>query len=438
MASVTETGQAIKGVLGVIGDKVARETGFTKRESKLTGAKFAQATVLGWLHKPEATLAELSQIAASVGVAISPQGLDERFTPAAAELLHQVLNGALTQIISAQPVAIPILQRFSAVILQDSSTIVLPDVLAAVWKGCGGTDDHNVAALKLQVRLDITNGTLYGPVIEDGRAQDRGSSTQSAPLPAKALRIADLGFFSLDRMAQCDLEGSYYLSRLQVQTAVYGDTGHRLDLLRVLHEAGPGLIDLSVQLGWRHRLKARLIVIGVPQEVADQRRHRLREDARRRGQNVSQMALMLADWTILVTNAPPELLSASESLVMLRVRWQIELLFRLWKQHGLVDEWRTRNPWRILVETYAKLTGLVIQHWLFLVSFWPQANRSLVKGAQTVRSHATMLAAAIRGAITMDVAIAQITTCLSAGCRMNPRRKEPNTYQLLLGLTNDS
>ena len=61
MASVAEIGRAIKRVLSVVGDQVARETGFTQRASKLTGAKFVQAMVLGWLNKPAATLDELSQ-----------------------------------------------------------------------------------------------------------------------------------------------------------------------------------------------------------------------------------------------------------------------------------------------------------------------------------------------------------------------------------------
>ncbi len=46
MSSVAEIGQAIKSVLSTVADEVARETGFTERESKLTGAKFAQTTVL--------------------------------------------------------------------------------------------------------------------------------------------------------------------------------------------------------------------------------------------------------------------------------------------------------------------------------------------------------------------------------------------------------
>src|SRR4029453_6836424 len=118
-------------------------------------------------------LEELTQTAATLGVEISPQALDQRFTRAAAMCVKQVLDAALTRVITADPVAIPLLARFTAVAVQDSSTIVLPDALAAVWPGCGGsTPESTSAALKLQVRLDLRTGCL-AVQFQDGRASDR-------------------------------------------------------------------------------------------------------------------------------------------------------------------------------------------------------------------------------------------------------------------------
>ena len=74
----------------------------------------------------------------------------------------------------------------------------------------------------------------------------------------------------------------------------------------------------------------------------------------------------MADWTILITDAPAKRLRFEEALVLLRERWQMELLYKLWKQHGQVDEWRTSNPWRVLCELYAKLIGVLLQHWLIV------------------------------------------------------------------------
>ena len=117
-----------------------------------------------------------------------------------------------------------------------------------------------------------------------------------------------------------------------------------------------------------------------------------------------QKRLALADWTILVTNVPPELLSLEEALVLARARWQIELLFKLWKQHGQIDTWRTRKPWRALCELYAKLMALLVLHWLLVATCWTCPDRSLVKGAQTVRGYTLMLAAAMSGFIQLPSA----------------------------------
>ena len=93
----------------------------------------------------------------------------------------------------------------------------------------------------------------------------------------------------------------------------------------------------------------------VPQDVADTRRRCLRAAARAKGRQVSATRLALAAWTIFVTNVPVERLTLREALVLGRMRWQIELLFKLWKSHGRVDESRSTKPWRIPV-SYTHLT----------------------------------------------------------------------------------
>jgi len=85
---------------------------------------------------------------------------------------------------------------------------------------------------------------------------------------------------------------------------------------------------------------------------------------------------------MVVTNVPRARLSLPEALVLLRLRWQVERLFRLWKEQGQIDEWRTKNPWRILCEFYGKLTAMLIQQWLIQEGCWQDPWRSLVKAAE--------------------------------------------------------
>jgi hypothetical protein len=117
----------------------------------------------------------------------------------------------------------------------------------------------------------------------------------------------------------------------------------------------------------------------------------------------------------------------------------VELLFKLWRSHGQVDTSRSEQPWRIVCEVYAKLLAMLVLHWVVLVSCWHNPDRSLPKAAQTVQGHALGLGAAVATAHAESVVyLTRIARCLSVGCRINARRKHPNTYQLLLALSASS
>jgi len=434
MTTIPQLVEVLQELLTSVADRIAHETGFVRRESKLGGAEFSQTLVFGWLANPEATLSELVQAAATLGVLITEQGLDNRFTAPAAECLRQLLVTAVGLVVSARPVVVPILQRFNGVYIQDSTTITLPEVLADRWQGCGNASGTGQAALKVQVQFDYSSGTLSQIVLQDGRAQDRNAPVQSAALPVGALRLADLGYFNLPVLATLSQQDVYWLTRLQAGTAIYDPAGQRLDLLALLHPQDITTVDQAILVGSEQRLPCRLLAVRVPQAVADKRRQHLHTEARHKGQTVSQTRLALAEWTIFITNAPQDKLTLHEALTVARCRWQIELLFKLWKSHGHVDTSRSDHPWRVLCEVYAKLLAMVVQHWLLLVCCWTYPDRSLFKAAQTVRSHALHLAAHLGCAAQLGDAITVIQNCLAVGCRINKRRTSPHTYQLLAAL----
>ncbi len=434
MTTISELAQVLQELLTVQADRIARETGFVRRESKLGGAEFSQTLVFGWQANPEATLNELAQTAATLGVTITAQGLNDRFTAPAAACLRGLLETAVGMVVNAQPPMVPILQRFRGIYIQDSTTITLPEVLADVWQGCGNASGTGQAALKLQVQFDFCSGALSQVVLQDGRAQDRNAPVQSAALPAGALRLADLGYFNLPVLATLSQQDVYWLTRLQAGTVIYRPSGERLDLLALLRPQDTATVDQEILVGSAQRLPCRLLAVRVPQAVADKRRRELHTEARHKGQTVSQTRLALAEWTIFITNAPQEKLTLREALTVARCRWQIELLFKLWKSHGHVDTSRSDNPWRVLCEVYAKLLAMVVQHWLFLVCCWTYPDRSLFKAAQTVRSHALHLAAHFGCRVQLGDAITRIQSCLAVGCRINKSRVAPHTYQLLAAL----
>jgi hypothetical protein len=432
MTSVDEIAQVMKTLLTTTAERVGRDTHFVRRRSKLTPPAFAQTVVFGWQQSPAAALSELAQMARTVGVAITPQGLEQRFHAEAATFLHALLAAAMTTVVSADPVAIPLLQRFRAVLIRDSTIISLPDALAKVWRGCGDVTRHHLAALKVQVHCDLLTGTLGDLLLADGRTHDRICAGMLPPVPTGALCLADLGYFRLAFLQELSDHGAYFVSRLFVQTALFAPGGERLDLAAVLRTAATWPADLAIELGADERLAVQLIAVPVAQEIADQRRRQIKEAARKHGQKVSQAQLALADWTILLTNAPADLLSVAEILVLGRVRWQVELLFKLWKQHGQLDAWRSGQPWRILCEVYAKLLGLLLQHWVLIASCWAFPDRSLVKAATTLRAQIPLLAYAVAGHFDLVQVLTLIQTTLQGAPKQERRRAHPAAYQLLL------
>lgn len=432
MCTIAQLSEELQEIMTEVAYTIGQTSGLIQRERVLNGASFVQALTFGWLANPQASLGELNQSAANVGVQISPQGLNERFTPQAATCLRQVLEASLgVTLNTGERAALPILARFAGVYVTDSSVVGLPESLAEVWSGCGGT--HGVtAALKLQVRWELLGGQLIDIVLRPGREHDRRGAAYLTPVPAGSLQLEDLGYFKLDALQKSSQTGVTWVMRFKARTGLLTSTGEALDLVQYLADYAADTLDLSVQLGYNHHIACRLIARRLSATEAEKRRRNLRRAAQKRGQTLSAARLALADWDLYITNAAPDLLSTTEVMVVMRVRWQIELLFKLWKSQGGLTISASQNPWRILCEVYAKLLGLVIQHWLILTTDWAFPTRSLHKAAQTVRKHAFHLACVLSDRERLSHAIATICRCLSAGCRLNNRRKHPGTAQLLL------
>jgi hypothetical protein len=432
MPSVATLASVLEQLLIVDARRLARETGAVQRERKLDGTTLVQTLVLGWLATPAASLADLCRMAGTLGVTITPTGLNKRFTPQAAALFSQLVDTASEIVLDGGSAGLPLLDRFPVVSVDDSSTIRLPDALAAVWAGCGGSSGGE-AAVKLQVRLDLRTGQLRGPVLTDGRAQDKQAPQQHWELPPAGLRITDLGYVSLGVLARLSDQGADWLCRYHPQASLCDPAGvwHHPTELAALLEPVQDEAAWPILLGKAQQLPCRLLVQRVPAELAHARRERLEYRAERKAQPVSPVSLALADWTLLVTSLPAARLTVPAGMALYRARWQIEWLFRLWKEGGRVDEWRTANPTRILCELYAKLLGCVVQHWLILDPCWRRANRSLVHAAATVRSYAVSLALALSSQAALRRLLRALRRCLASLPGITTRRVRPATFQRL-------
>lgn len=439
MFSLPQLAAALETTLIDLPTALGRATGFCRRRSKCTAAVFVQTLVLGWLAHPRGSLTQLTQTAAARGVTISPQGLDQRFGEPGAKLVEAVFADAVRQVVTADPVASTVLARFPAVLLLDSTTITLPDALRTLGASCGGrTATTPTAAVKLTVRLDLCRGGMEGPVLSAGRDQDKSNPLQHAPVPPGSLRIADLGFWSLAVLQTIRADGAHFLSRLHVGTTVAdAATGQPLDVVAWLRRQPADQAEHAVTLGVAAKLPARLLAIRLSPDRATQRRRTIRDRAKRAGETPSKRLLERADWVLVVTSVPAEQLRLDEAMVMVRARWQIELLFKLWKSHGALDEWRSQHPHRIHCELFAKLIALIIQHWVILTGGWTHPDRSLVRQASIIRDHALLLALRLHRPRLLRRSLTMVVHRLAAARPLDRRQRHPSTPQLLLDPTPD-
>lgn len=433
MRIVAQVVVAMQAVFGASVDKLARTTRCVQRQRKFAGTSLVRTLVLTVLLRPAAKSRDYQATAAKLGVHVTEEAIDHRFTDELVLFLEEILKQAVSQALAAKAAAAPLLQKFTDVRIGDSTSLMLPDEFADRFPGCGGTENACSAAMKIHVLWSLLTGELFGWQITPGRASDAKNEIAELLPPAGSLSVFDLGYFSFERFRRVAGADAYWISRLQHGTRVFDTTGKSLDLRSFLRAQGEsGLVDTMVVLGEKDRLACRLIAVRVPAEVASQRRQKLREKARNHGREPSQEQLELQEWTIFVTNCDVELLTWKEVVVAYRARWQIELLFKLWKSHNHVAAFEiTASPQRQMAALYAKLIGVIVQHWMLLSAAWSDVQRSLRKAAAILRDWVVLLTGVLDDVKRLSDFLRRLGAAVAKSARVTRRKKHPSLFQLL-------
>ena len=433
MRIVAQVAAAMQAVFGTSVDDLARATRCVQRQRKFSGASLARTLVLTVLLRPAAKNRDYQAMAAKAGVHVSEEAIDHRFTDELVLFLEGILQQAVSQVLAGKASTASLLQQFSDVRIGDSTTLTLPDAFADRFPSCGGSENASSAAMKIQVLWSLLTGQLLGWQITPGRASDAKSEIAESLPPAGSLSVFDLGYFSLERFRRASEADAYWMSRLQHGAKVFDASGKSLDLSAFLRLQGEnGLVDVTVLLGEKERLACRLIAVRVPEEAASRRCHRIRAKARDHGREPSAEYLELQGWTIFVTNCEEDLLTWKEVVVLYRARWQIELLFKLWKSHNHVAAMDTAaSPQRQMAVLCAKLIGVVVQHWILLSVAWSDVRRSLRKAAAILRDWIVLLLAVLDDDEGLRHLLDRLSEAMAKIACITCRKKRPSLFQLL-------
>jgi hypothetical protein len=377
MVKILDLHEALQLILTRSATEQGEKSGWHQRQGQLSASQFVQTVSFGFLEHPHATLGQLARVAGTLGAAVTPQAISQRFTKESVALMRGVVMDALGILLEADPVEVAWLQQFpGGVYLNDSTQITWHADWAATWDG-GATP----AALKIPTLLNLLRGSLQIDVVP-ARQHDSATRLANLDFPPGSVVVEDAGYLDSERMQRRWTQRVHTIVSYRSDLAVFDGQGRRLDVLRWLYQHPGRCADrlVSWQGSWY-----RFVAIPLSPESIERKRQDLHATARKHGRQPTQEALALAAWHLMLTTLPEELATTDQIATLMRLRWQIELLFKLWKDQGKLDETRGWKPERIETEFYAKVLGLLIQHWLVLTVGWQWVERSLVKIGQAIR-----------------------------------------------------
>lgn len=426
--------EMVQEVLGQEAEALSRASGFVERRSKMTGTGFAITLMLGWLDNPKATLNELIQGSYELGIDISESGLHQRLNDRAVVFLKALLERSVRRFQERQRLPANVLQHFSQVNVLDSSLVTLPEVLCTLFAGSGQCGC--AASAKIQLSFDYLTGALNALEVLAGRTPDQRCELHRQHALPNSLHLFDLGYFDqhvFDDLAQAK---AYFISRRHPQVGLYdtADDSQPLNLLATLQAQPVSRGELQVYLGRQARVPVRLVFDRLPPAVVAERRRKAKATARKRHQTPSPDRLALLEWNLFMTNVPADWLTPDQILVVYRVRWQAELVFKLWKSQAKLSDVGSCKPARVLCQFYARLLGVVLFHWSVAPwRFTLQTELSLPKAFRILQRYALRLLDAIAAGWHL---VPDLLACLVEDfLRFAPktvRKKSPSTYQRLL------
>lgn len=434
MSDAVKVATSIREVLFSFANAFAK-CGFIKRERKVTGSNFLRSLLFAFMGNTSPSESGLARSAFTQELKISPQGLNNRFTKEGAEFLKMVLDKAMVEVVySDKLLNIDVLNRFTNIDICDTSIVGIPDAFTNIYKGTGDkSNKDNAAAMKFDVSIDMKSGGIKMHIVQ-GVMADNTTPSAIEYGEVGSLQLRDLGYYDLDRMKIQNQKGIYWISRFKTGTKTFEVDGTPFDLpayLKTLNKDGIHKVEKDILVGNKQKIPCRILIFKLNEKEVQERVRKKYRKAAINGTVPSAEALELCSWSIFISNVPKEKLTLDECYAMYRVRWQIENIFKLWKDECKVDESKSKKQWRILCEIYVKLIGILIRHWIVVIGQWHIKNKSLTKGFQMIKEQSARFAEAIKNIDTLIGLLDEFAEGFKYGCSQNSRKKKPNTYKML-------
>jgi hypothetical protein len=342
---------------------LAKETDFVIRDSKkLNASLFLKMLLYDQLQYDNPSLHQHTfGLDATQDIKISKEGLNKRFTKAAVAFTKKILEAYLAHSIDHDSIATALKEKFTAVRLLDSTEFKLPDSLADVFPGYSSTSAASCAAI--QFEYDILSKRICSLTLGNAKQSDKTFADERMDnIKAGELIIRDLGYYSVDSYKKIEDNNAYYISRLKSQIKIYEKHGEQyaeLDLntlIKRIRKSSKSNFDQTVYIGTKEKKEVRLMAWLLEE---DAQKNRLAKKRNKKGK-INNNDILWSMLNVFVTNITKEELPLQQAYELYKIRWQIELMFKIWKSILKLDVVRKMKADRLKCYLYTKLLWILL------------------------------------------------------------------------------
>lgn len=348
-------------------DQLAKESKFVQRESKITGSVFLDLIIFNSDKLKSQTLDDLSiDLEKKHYIKITKQGLHERFNKYALEFLKMALEKMLQQQLQI-PSLFSEFKYFNRILIKDSVCFQIDKSMAAHYPGSGGAG--STASVRIQFEYNLLNGTINDLTVGAFNEQDSSNSFATLELTqTNDLIIRDLAYMNLKVLKKIIKNvHAYFVARLNPLVNIYEKKDkkwQKLDFRKIvsyMKKYKLSMIEKTIRLGETDRLELRLILHLMPeQEVAKRIRRANSNNKKKKRGGLSKESKARSALNLFITNASTEQIPSEKVWLLYRLRWQVELIFKIWKSLCHIEKVKKVKKYRLECYIYSKLIFIVL------------------------------------------------------------------------------
>ena len=235
------------------------------------------------------------------------------------------------------------------------------------------------SSIKIQLQYELLTGSFMNIDIFSGIKTDvEYLKTMKKYKNNKELKLSDLGYFKIDYLKRIDKSGTSFISKVKSNTSLYIKNPNpekykvgtikksseyiKIDIIKLINPlAEVETIELNdIYIGSKKDFQSRLITTKLTKENKEKRAFKHIEGIRKKRLTLSKRRLDFNSINAYITNVPSDIITANQVHELYSLRWQIEIIFKVWKSIFKINQIKKVKLERFMCFLYGRLIALLL------------------------------------------------------------------------------